>query len=236
MKKLVSLFLLLIVLAVSSCSSVPVDETQFPAGIVPGEYQNAAIIIFDAWAPPLPSDDITDEEYIVSCLENRIKKQNPDQSFISYNQFANTMFPDLPDFDVPREPESFPRLLADEKFYKDVLSWGVRYLIFVRGSTGSVKAGGDIIIDWWPGFWGFAYWDNKTQLAASVLDLHQKETAANNIENTSEDTSWLAVAAVVPVGSLRRLQNLIPVRMWAIVWARFYWIGLSNKYILDWSN
>lgn len=78
MKKLVSLFLLLIVLTVSGCSTVPVDETQSPAGIVPGEYQNAASIIFFEKPPAVSMD----EEYIVSCLKNRIKKHNPDQVFI----------------------------------------------------------------------------------------------------------------------------------------------------------
>ncbi len=168
MKKLVSLFLLLIVLAVSGCSTVPVEETS-PAGIVPGEYQNAASIIFFEPPPPVSMD----EEYIVSCLENRIKKHNPDQAFISYYKFVNTMFPDL-EREVPREPESFSRLLADvadEKFYKDVLSWGVRYLIFVRGSTRSLEAGGDfIMLDWWTGLWGFLYWHNKTHLGRIARD------------------------------------------------------------------
>ncbi len=144
-----------------------------------------------------------DEEYIVSCLENRIKKHNPDQAFISYYQFVNTMFSDLPDREVPREPESFSRLLADvadEKFYKDVLSWGVRYLIFVRGSTSSAKAGEKGVALDMAGAWDFIYWKNKTQLAASILDLHQKKTIADDIEVISEDISWLAVAFVVPAG------------------------------------
>jgi hypothetical protein len=135
MKKLISLFLLLIVLAVSGCSTVTYikgsdmveDETQPPAGIVPGEYQNAASIIF--------LDKVSMDKDIVSCLEDRVKEHNPAQAFIPYNKFANTMFPDLPDREVPREQESLPRLLTDEKFHKDVLSWGVRYLIFVSGTT-----------------------------------------------------------------------------------------------------
>jgi len=77
MKTLVSLFLLLIVLAVSGCSTVPVNETS-PAGIVPGEYQNAASIIFFIFYEP-PFAVSMDEEDIVSCLENRIKKHNPDK-------------------------------------------------------------------------------------------------------------------------------------------------------------
>ncbi len=114
MKKLVSLFLLLIVLAVSGCHTVMYikgsdmveGETQLPAGIVPGEYQNAVSIIF--------LDEVFMDKDIVSCLENRIEKHNPAQAFISYNKFANTMFPDLPDREVPREQESLPRLLTDE--------------------------------------------------------------------------------------------------------------------------
>jgi len=170
MKTLVSLFLLSIVLAVSGCSFVTYikgsdiveDEIQVPAGIVPGEYQNAASILFLAEdiTPIKGGTYVSMGDDIVSCLENRIKKHNPDQAFISYYQFVNTMFSDLPDRKVPRESESFSRFLADvadEKFYQDVLSWGVRYLIFVRGSSISNKHGGVILpneLTWPLGFWG----------------------------------------------------------------------------------
>jgi len=193
-----------------------------------GEYQNAATII---WSIPLAAatfislkkDQVIEpmkeessnrlidldfssaspmgEEDIVSCIENGIKKHNPDQSFISFSKFAQAMFPDNLETHVAKDPESFSTLLADvtdERFYKDTLSWGIRYLIFVGGNSESIGHGsidGSRI-----GVFGVMYWDNKTQLAASVLDLHQKETAADNIEVISEDTSWLALAAVVPVG------------------------------------
>lgn len=182
-----------------------------------GEYQNAATIIFQYKSVIEPmyeeassrhilyassSASSMKEEDIVSCLENGIKKHNPDQSFISFSKFAQAMFPDLPDWEVPREPESFSTLLADvtdERFYKDALSWGIRYLIFVGGGASeSIGHGG--LIGNYSGVLGLMYWDNKTQLAASVLDLHQKETAADNIENTSEDTSWFAMALWLPMG------------------------------------
>jgi len=223
MKTLVSLFLLLIVLAVSSCSSVPVEETS-PAELVPGEYQNAATIIFqykilkkDPVIEPMKEESLNSriiyasdtsgassikEEDIVSCLENGIKKHNPDQSFISFSKFAQAMFPDNLETHVPKDLESFSTLLADvtdERFYKDALSWGIRYLIFVGGASESIGHGGHLLLDYL-GIWGVMYWDNKTQLAASILDLHQKETVADNIKNTSEDTSWLALAFVVPAG------------------------------------
>ncbi len=147
MKKLVSLFLLLIVLTVSGCSTVPVEETS-PAELVPGEYQNAASIIFlvDELTIQELTIELMEEEEIVSCLEKNIKKQNPDQTFISYNQFVKTMFPDLFEMEVSREPESYSRLLADKKFHKDVLSWGIRYLIFVGGASESIGHGEHIAL------------------------------------------------------------------------------------------
>jgi len=216
MKKLVSLFLLLIVLTVSGCSTVPVDEI-YPAEIAPGEYQNVATIIFknDSFIAPkkagasnriitFASDDsgieFLEEDDIVSCIENSIKKQNPDQTIISYFQFVETIL--LHNFlwaQYSRELETYSRLLADEEFYKDVLAYGVRYLIFVSGTSKTVGHGGHIALAE-GGVWGVAYWDNKTQLAASILDLHQKKTIADGIEVISEDISWLAMVSVFPAG------------------------------------
>jgi hypothetical protein len=202
-----------------------------------GEYQNATTIIFqykilkkDPVIEPMKEESsnsftsnklITygsdfssarsmEEEDIVSCIENGIKKHNPDQSFISFSKFAQAMFPDNLETHVPKDPESFSTLLADvteERFYKDALSWGIRYLIFVGGASETVGHGGlltpaaaggtyDAVL----GIWGVMYWDNQTQLATSILDLHQKEIAADNIENTSEDTSWFAMAWWLPMG------------------------------------
>jgi len=204
MKTLVSLFLLSIVLTVSGCSTVPVEETE----IVPGGHQNAATIIFrveDTSIQAMTHNEMIegDEDYIVSCIENSIKKQNPGQSFISYSQFVETiLFPDFLEMQYSREPETYSRLLVDEKFYKDVLSYGVRYLIFVRGSTSETDGfGGFYCGGSDPGCMGFEIWDYKTQLTASILDLHQKETVIDDLESIFEDTKWAAglmIYIVVP--------------------------------------
>ena len=189
-----------------------------------GEYQNAATIIFFKedtaiepkkeeasnrlifYASDTSGTGSMEAEDIVSCIENGIKRNNPDQSFISFSKFAQAMFPDNLETHVPKDLESFSTLLADvtgKRFYKDALSWGIRYLIFVGGASETVGHGGLLTpasSDFRLGVWGVMYWDNKTQIAASVLDLHQKETAADNIENTSEDSSWLAMAWWLPIG------------------------------------
>jgi len=193
MKKLGSLFLLLIVLAVSGCSTVPVKTGE----IARGEYQNAAIIIYS------PRGKHMAEKDIVSCLENRIKKHNPDQSFISYFQFGKIIRQNsLLRAQYSRELETYSRYLDDDKFYQDVLSYGVRYLIFVRGST-SEKKEFDMYWDapsFPPIILGFKKWDKKTRLTASILDLHQKETVIDDLENISEGTGWVAGLLFIPIG------------------------------------
>ena len=192
MKKLGLLFLLLIVLAVSGCSTVPVKTGE----IARGEYQNAAIIIF--FEEIELNAVIMDDEDIVSCLENRIKKHNPDQAFISYYQFLKTILPNnfLP-AQYSRELETYSRYLDDDKFYQDVLSYGVRYLIFVRGSTSETNEFGKFGCR--EVCFGYQSWDHKTRLTASILDLHQKGTVIDDLENISEGTGWVA-AFIIPIG------------------------------------
>jgi len=197
MKTLVSLFLLLIVLAVSGCSTVPVKTGE----IARGEYQNAAIIIF--FEEIELNAVIMNDEDIVSCLENRIKKHNPDQAFISYYQFLKTILPNnfLP-AQYSRELETYSRFLDDDKFYQDVLSYGVRYLIFVRGSTSETNEIDrfKMLPSFPPLFLGYASWDHKTRLTASILDLHQKGTVIDDLENISEGTGWVAGLLFIPIG------------------------------------
>ncbi len=56
------------------------------------------------------------------------------------------MFHDNLETLVPKDPGSFSRLLAEERFYKDALSWGIRYLIFVGGASESIGHGGHIAL------------------------------------------------------------------------------------------
>jgi hypothetical protein len=39
---------------------------------------------------------------------------------------------------------------------------------------------------------GYQSWDHKTRLTASILDLHQKETVTDDLENISEGTGRAA--------------------------------------------
>ncbi len=90
--------------------------------------------------------------------------------------------------------------MADEKFYKDVLSWGVRYLIFVRGTTSKTQGTDGLRCGGFPpACLGFDSWHNKTRLTASILDLHQKETVIDDLENISEGTTWFGMLFPIPI-------------------------------------
>jgi len=209
MKTLVSLFLLLIVLAVSGCSTVPVDETlsiSKPVTDKSKEAQNAATIIFLREFSYSQGETPIYEDSIVPCIKNGILKHTPNQNIIPFSKVANKLFPDLPKKRVPRTPGDYSILLDDEKFYTDISAMGIRYVIFVGGlttDTGEHSHGGCVGGPGAPSaaacLWLYV-WDKETQLSASILDVHLRNSMPKNVENTSAGASWFAIIGVFPIG------------------------------------
>jgi len=208
MKKLGSLFLLLIVLAVSGCSTVPVDETQSistPVTDKTKEDLNAATIIFlDEKAFEYSLSVYLNVQPFADCIENKILEHNPNQKTIPFSEVASKLFPDLPEERAPSSPEDFSILLDDEKFYTDISAMGIRYLIFIGGGNTTVIAKNQY------GGCGGGYggagclaaivWDNETQLSASILDVKLKNSPVDKVGNTSTSKSWFAIIGVFPIG------------------------------------
>ena len=213
MKKLSSLFLLLIVIAISGCATVPVDETQSiskPEIEKTKEDLNAATIIFLQEERTFEysfSVDLIAQPF-ASCIKNKILKHNPNQKFIPFSQVTSNLFPDLPKERVPSSPEDFSILLDDEKFYTDISAMGIRYLIFVgeghTTETGEYSRGGCIGMAFPPGgIGGCLYWHiwvKESQLSATILDVHLKNDMGKNVDNVSTGKAWFAIVGVVPMG------------------------------------
>ena len=206
MKKLGSLFLLLIVLAVSGCSTVPIDETQSiskPVTEEAKEVPNATTIIFSREFSYGQGETPIYEDSIVPCIKNKILEHNSNQNIISFDKVASKLFPDLPKKRVPRSPEDFSILLDDEKFYTDISAMGIRYVIFVGGlttETGEHSYGGCGGGYGGAGCLAAIVWDKETRLSASILDIKLKNSMATNVENTSTGASWFAIIGVFPIG------------------------------------
>jgi hypothetical protein len=210
MKKLVSFLPLLIILAVSGCAAVPVDETQSiskPVIEKTKEDLNAATIIFlEKRAFEYSLSVHTNVQPFAPCIKNKILKHNPNQKFIPFSQVTSKLFPDLPKERAPSSPEDFSILLDDEKFYTDISAMGIRYLIFIGGGktemTGMNKYGfcGAAPAPGAAGCLLLMIWDKETQLSASILDVKLKNSLADNIGNTATGKSWLAIVSIFPVG------------------------------------
>ena len=76
---------------------------------------------------------------------------------------------------------------------------GNMHLIFVSGSTGRVKESSWGCAMCFSLVFGYGFRDYETRLTASILDLHQKETVTDDLENISEGTSWLGFFVVIPI-------------------------------------
>lgn len=202
MKKPNPSYLLLIVLAVSGCSTVPVDTSQSisrPITDEPKEALNAAtIIVLSEPSYSKEAKQITNEQHIETCIKNKILEHNSRQKIISFDKLAGKLFPNLPKKRVPRSSDDLSILLDDEKFYTDISAMGIRYVIFVGelstevGNYYAEGAGSGGILLW--------VWDKETQLSASILDIRLRNIRPKKVENTSTGTSWfLLVISPFPI-------------------------------------
>jgi hypothetical protein len=95
----------------------------------------------------------------------------------------------------------------DPAFGERVAASGVRYLVWLDGSTRKVDGGGSIACGAAPGAAGcigFGWWENESSYEATIWDLKQAKSAGSVGTNVS-GTSAL-VGAVVPLPFIARVQ------------------------------
>jgi hypothetical protein len=144
---------------------------------------------------------VSDEERLVACIQDAIRAQLPEKRIVTFEEFGRLAFPDLARAAWPRRHEYLGILLADAEFRKRIAPLGLRHIIFVGGVTETRAQPGTFVCVIGPGggCLGVKTWDERSELAASIVDLMAKEPA-RRLRAEARGTSWFALVAVVPLG------------------------------------
>ena len=144
-------------------------------------------------------DDVDDEEMLIDCVQESLRRGRPDQKVVSYDEFRKTAFPTLPATAAPRNPEYLSILFADAEFRTRIGTLGIRHVAFIGGIT--IKSGSADFIECYRGcrVWTLLTWDHTTRLAATILDL-EASMQKDNLSASADDNSWLIVLGALPVG------------------------------------
>jgi hypothetical protein len=123
------------------------------------------------------------------------------------NEFVDKMFPWFEPSTAPQRPEAMAALLARPGVADQVGASGVRYVVWLDGSTRKTDGGGSLACGAAPGgagCIGFGWWQKESAYEATIWDLKQGKSAGSvgtNVTGTSA-----IVGAIVPLPFIARVQ------------------------------
>jgi hypothetical protein len=139
----------------------------------------------------------TDREFI-SCVASRIK--GADISVMPEQQFIDAIYPWFEPRTAPKGLKRLTRLMQDPDIKNQVDRQGVRYLVWLDGSTQTLEQGGSISCAIGPGgggCFGYAQWEKSSIYEAIVWDLNDF-SEKGRLRVDSAGTSYL-IGAVAPI-------------------------------------
>lgn len=139
----------------------------------------------------------TDREFI-GCVANKMK--GADINVMPEQQFIDSIYPWFEPRTAPKGLKRLTRLMQDPEIKNQVDRQGVRYLVWLDGSTETHDQGGSISCAIGPGgggCFGFAQWEKSSIYEAIVWDLNDF-TEKGRLRVDSAGTSYL-IGAVPPI-------------------------------------
>ena len=148
------------------------------------------------------------EEDFMTCLNKALAKMQLVIRIYPEQQFLDDLFPWFESRTAPTTPEQLPTLLSRPGVREKVTETGVRYIVWVDGSSEKVDGGGGLSCAVGPGgggCFGFVWWDTASVYEANIWDLQ----SGGSIGAVSADASGMSYvpALLVPVPLIARTQN-----------------------------
>ena len=147
------------------------------------------------------------EDAFMDCVSDEMSGGRHGIAVHDNNEFVDKMFPWFEPSTAPARPEALSALLARPGVADRVTESGVRYVVWLDGSTRKTDGGGSLACGAAPGgagCIGFGWWQTESAYEATIWDLKQAKSAGSvgtNVTGTSA-----IVGAIVPLPFIARVQ------------------------------
>ena len=147
------------------------------------------------------------EDSFMDCVSDEMASGRHGIAVHDNNEFVDKMFPWFEPSTAPARPEALSALLARPGVAERVTDSGVRYVVWLDGSTRKTDGGGSLACGAAPGgagCIGFGWWQKESAYEATIWDLKQAKSAGSvgtNVTGTSA-----IVGAIVPLPFIARVQ------------------------------
>jgi hypothetical protein len=154
------------------------------------------------------------EDGFMDCVSDELRGGKSSITVRDNDEFVDKMFPWFEPGTAPAKPEAISALLTRPGVSEQVAASGVRYVVWLDGSTQKTDGGGSIACGAAPGAAGcigFGWWEKESAYEATVWDLKSSKSAGSvgtNVTGTSA-----IIGAVVPIPFIARVQGAACDRM-----------------------
>ncbi len=147
------------------------------------------------------------EEDFVTCIGRNMGGGGDAVAVITQQDFQDAMFPWFEPRIAPLATTDLPELLSQPQMARRLEEIGLRYLIWVDGSTQRTDESGSMSCTITPGgagCFGFLSWEHDSSYEASVWDV-QNGKPVGKVSSDASGTSFMP-AVVVPVPFVARVR------------------------------
>jgi hypothetical protein len=191
----------LLVLTTSACMTSRVEESKNAAT---GIGMDESVVIL---ATSYHKGKAVEEDF-VSCVSSQVQKGQGRIMVFPERQFTDALFPWFEPRTAPQSAEALPELLARPGVAERIEERGIRYIVWLNGTTEQTSGGGSMSCAVGPGgggCFGLTWWEDDASYDAAIWDLRQK-TDAGSVSADVHGTSMIP-ALVIPVPLIARTQS-----------------------------
>ncbi|MDH3644568.1 MAG: hypothetical protein OES38_20850 [Gammaproteobacteria bacterium] len=183
-----------ILLALTGCVTNTVQEIRESAT---GMDATDSIVVLGRRGRPQTAETELD---FVSCVAKNVGKGAGKLNVIEEEAFVDAMFPWFEPRTAPVNTSDLPELMALPALTGRLNELGLRYLVWVQGSTKRTESAGSLtcsVTTAGAGCFGFLTWEKDSSYEASVWDV-KNGTTAGKVSSDAIGTSYMP-ALVVPL-------------------------------------
>ncbi|MCO1333226.1 hypothetical protein MO867_02625 [Microbulbifer sp. OS29] len=190
-----------IIIFVSGCTTVVIDEYRRSDGELT---EGDSVVILGR----RHSSEYETEPDLIACVGREL--HNPEQgvNIIPEKEFVDIMYPWFEPRTAPMHVRSLDRLMENKNVRERMEAYGVKYIVWIDGSTETTASAGSIsctISTGGAGCFGFGTWDKESDYEAAVWDFRDRELSGK-LSADAKGTSYMP-AIVIPIPLIARVQN-----------------------------
>ncbi|WP_226644523.1 hypothetical protein [Microbulbifer variabilis] len=194
-------FIILTLAFLSGCTTVVIDEYRRSDGeLAAGD----SVVILGR----RHSSDYETEPNLIACVGRELHNPEMGVNIIPEKEFVDIMYPWFEPRTAPMHVRSLDRLMENKEVRERMESYGVKYIVWIDGSTETTASAGSIsctISTGGAGCFGFGTWDKESDYEAAVWDFRDRELSGK-LSADAKGTSYMP-AIVIPIPLIARVQN-----------------------------